>query len=254
MPRAVLLALSLLPTLLTPALSAPVPPPQAAGPTCPPAEAAGPPAPMPAVATAIRRGGHLGILVIGSAAVLGPRSGGNGFPVAMVKALTARLPRVSIHLTLRGHRRWSAGDMLPVLEKALAAGGFQLVVWQTGSVEAMHNLPPVEFSNALNEGASLVARAGADLVLVDMQFSRFLRANADLDPYESAMEQVAALPRVSLFHRFDLTHGWVENEGLDVERAAAPALASTAERVQACVGRALAGFVIQGASASHPDR
>ena len=52
--------------------------------------------------------------------------------------------------------------------------------------------------------------AGGDLVLIDPQFSRFLRANTDLDPYENVMQQVATMPGVALFRRFDLMRSWAD--------------------------------------------
>ena len=74
----------------------------------------------------------------------------------------------------------------------------------------MKGLPVDALSDTLAAGIERVAAAGSDLVLVDPQYSRFLRANADLEPYQRALEQAAAEPDVSLFRRFDLMHAWVE--------------------------------------------
>ena len=72
---------------------------------------------------------------------------------------------------------------------------------------------------ALQEGIDRARDAGADVVLVDPQFSRFLRANADLDPYEAALQQVSAMPGVVLFRRFDVMRSWAEDGEIDLERA-----------------------------------
>ncbi len=54
------------------------------------------------------------------------------------------------------------------------------------------NVPMGSFYQTLSDGAAAVTTAGADLVLVDPQYSRFLRANADVDSYAQALQQTAA--------------------------------------------------------------
>ena len=56
------------------------------------------------------------------------------------------------------------------------------MLWQTGTVEAVQGLRPDVLRGVLQDGADAAEDAHADLVLIDPQFSRFLRANADLEP------------------------------------------------------------------------
>ena len=67
-------------------------------------------------------------------------------------------------------------------------------------------------------GADVAEQAQADVVLVDPQYSRFLRANVDTSPYETVLEQMTGTPAVTLFHRYDLTQEWVNSGQLDLER------------------------------------
>ena len=67
-------------------------------------------------------------------------------------------------------------------------------------------------------GAEAVQAANADLVLIDPQFSRFLQTNSNLEPYEDAFQQVAAMQGVLLFRRFDLMRGWANDGQIDLER------------------------------------
>ena len=108
-----------------------------------------------------------------------------------------------------------ASEMLDVLRTELAAHHYQLVVWQTGTVEAVRNVPTGEFYQTLSDGAALVAASGADLMLVDPQYSRFLHANVDLTSYMQSLEQVGALPGVILFHRFSLMQDWATDGQID---------------------------------------
>jgi hypothetical protein len=201
------------------------------------------------VAAAIAAGGPVNILAIGSATTVGDQPGGDrntAFPFRMVAALQAALPKVTFTLTLRGGRGMTAEDMLPLLEAALTRQHYQLLVWQTGTVEAVRGLRPDGMVAALQEGIDRAQAAGADVVLIDPQFSRFLRANADIDPYEAALQQVSAMPGVVLFRRFDLMRSWVEDGTVDLEHATRGDRSRMMALLNTCVGETLARFVLNG--------
>src|SRR4051794_14359664 len=153
---------------------------------------------LTSVAARIAAGGPVDILAAGSATTVGSltttgehsASQGGAFPWHMVRALHAALPSVEFRLTVRGGRGMTAEQMLPLIDAALKQQRYPLVLWQTGTVEAVRGLQPDGMLDVLHAGAERVRDAGGDLVLVDPQFSRFLRANTDLDPYENVMQQV----------------------------------------------------------------
>jgi len=210
-----------------------------------------PDSPLPSVQAAIKAGGPVNILAIGSAATVGDQLGAGhhtAFPYRMVEALHAALPDVSFGLTLRGGRGMTAQDMLPLMKAALESRHYALVLWQTGTVEAVRGQDPDDLQSALQEGIDDALHAGADVVLVDSQFSRFLRANTNLDPYEMTMQDVAVMPGVVLFHRFDLMQSWVEDGGIDLESADRADRAKMMALLNACLGETLARFVLTGAN------
>jgi acyl-CoA thioesterase-1 len=100
----------------------------------------------------------------------------------------------------------------------------------------------------LQDGADPVAKAQADLVLIDTQFSRFLRANADVGPYETVLQGLTGNPDVTLFRRFDLTQLWVGNGQVDLERASREERDRTIALLNTCLGEALARYVLTGGS------
>ena len=165
----------------------------------------------------------------------------------MVRALHAALPSVEFRLTVRGGRGMTAEDMLPLIDAALKQQRYPLVLWQTGTVEAVRGLQPDGMLDVLHTGAERVRDAGGDLVLIDPQFSRFLRANTDLDPYENVMQQVATMPGVALFHRFDLMRAWANDGRIDLERAPKADRDKALEELNACLGKALARFALSAA-------
>jgi hypothetical protein len=163
-----------------------------------------------------------------------------GFPWQAAHALEAAVPGLHVNVTIIGRRGLSANGMLLLMRLELARKRYRLVLWQTGTVEAVDELSPEDFYQTLADGAAMVASAGADLVLIDPQYSRFLSANANMEPYLAAMQAAAALPGVGLFHRFDLMRAWVESGAIDLEHAPAAQRQATAIHLHTCLGHELA--------------
>ncbi len=232
-------------------------------------------APLPHVAAALQPGGTLNVLTVGSATVFSPSESlqpgtvtglalglGNGqrngelmpsdaaFPLQMAKDLQLLLPGVTVTMTVKGGRGMLAADMLDIIHAEFAAHKYQLVIWQTGTVEAVRNVPAGAFYQTLADGSAAIDEAGADLVLVNPQFSRFLHANTDLDAYGQTLQQIAAQPDVVLFHRFELMRYWSNEGQIDLERTAKAQRVKTVEALHACLGASLAQLV--KASAQRP--
>ncbi len=228
--------------------------------------------PFPRVAAMLKPDSTLSILTVGSATVFSPTESlqpgtvtglslglGNGprngdlmssdaaFPMQMAKDLEQAVPGLKVNVTVKGGRGMLASEMLDILRSELAAHHYQMVIWQTGTVEAVRNIPVGTFYQTLSDGSALIADAGADLVIVDPQFSRFLRANADLDPYAQTMQQISAQPGVVLFHRFDLMRYWSGEGQIDLERTPKSARLKTVELLHSCLGAILARMVLASA-------
>ena len=204
--------------------------------------------------------GNVNILALGSGSTVGDpgtsagpalaySTPGRSFPYRMIEALQAMRPKAHFELTVKGGRSLTAEAMLPMLREQLAAHHYDLVLWQTGTVEAVHGSRTDLLRGTLQDGADAAQAAGADLVLIDPQFSRFLRANADLSPYETVMQQITGNPDVSLFRRFDLTQNWVNNGQVDLERVDRDRRDNTVDLLNSCLGQALARYVIAGVTA-----
>jgi acyl-CoA thioesterase I len=217
-----------------------------------------PSAPLTRVAAALSKTGTVDILALGSGSTVGDNGGSNGpalvyrtqagsFPYRMLDALRAAKPAVRFNLTVAGGRSMTADQMLPILRHQLAAHHYDLVLWQTGTVEAVQGLRPDTLYGVLQDGADAVLDAHADLVLIDPQYSRFLRANADLNPYETVLVQMTASSIATLFHRFDLTQGWVNAGQVDLERVSHEMRDKTIASLNDCLGQALARYILTGA-------
>lgn len=223
-------------------------PPAFASPACvAPAELVAPGHPLPAAARGIASG-RLRVVIGGSASVLGPGTSGTAapWPQRLEALLRARYPGLAVDLVVQGARGLTAAEIgkLVVAEAAKAPGA--LVFWQTGTVEAARGLDRDQFVNAVIDGLDRLEATDADVVLVDLQFSRFLRANAQVDAYLDALRVVAAAHGVPLFRRYELMQGWADAEILDLERAPPPKRVAMTDRLNDCLAHALDKLVAAG--------
>jgi acyl-CoA thioesterase-1 len=217
-----------------------------------------PSAPLNRFAAAITAKKNVEILALGSGSTVGESGGSGGqkfhtpeqsFPYKMVEALRGMKPGVRFNLTVKGGRSMTAESMLPILRQELMDHHYDLVLWQTGTVEAVQGMRPDALRGVLQDGADAAEEAQADLVLIDPQYSRFLRANADLNPYETVLDQLTNSSAATLFHRFDLTQSWVDSGQVDLERVNPDQRDKAIALLNDCLGQALAKFVLAGAEA-----
>ena len=64
---------------------------------------------------------------------------------------------------------------------------------------------------------------------------------------QSVLQQVATMPGVALFHRFDLMRGWASDGRLDLERVRKPEREKAVTLLNTCLGNVLAAFMLSGA-------
>jgi acyl-CoA thioesterase I len=206
-------------------------------------------APLPAMVRAIGAG-RLRILVIGGVSVLGPGTSGPeaAWPARLQALLAARRPGVDFDVVVRGRRGINTAEAGALLAEEMARAPAQLVLWATGTISAVRGLEVDEMVEALNTRLEELKAAGADAVLIDPQFSRFLRANANVEPYLEALRLVAATHQVPLFRRWDLMRYWVETEQVDVERAPKPERVAATDRLNECLAQAMAALLRDGAA------
>ncbi|WP_206929648.1 SGNH/GDSL hydrolase family protein [Roseococcus thiosulfatophilus] len=194
--------------------------------------------------------GALRILVIGSASVVqaGTAEAATTWPSRLETALGRRYSEARINVLVRGSRGASVTDNLQRLKDALRQETPALVIWQAGTVELSRGMDPHEMTEVMREGLEAIRRAGADLIVMDQQYSRFLRANANVEPYREKLRLLAASAGAALFPRYDLMRHWVETGALDLERVARGDRAAALERLNGCLGEAVAQMVIRGLS------
>ena len=123
------------------------------------------------VKQAVEEHKRLTILVVGSGSSVMPGADGAGkaYPGRLEEVLRKRYPQVDVKVVAVAKSRQSAADMAQTLEKALLDRKPDLVIWQTGTVDAMRGVDPESFRISLDEGIDHIVDAGADVILMNMQ-------------------------------------------------------------------------------------
>ena len=202
--------------------------------------------PLPNVARAIAAK-KLTVLVVGAGSSVLPGSGGakKAYPARLQAALTEKLPGVAVTVTTDVKLRRTATQMVKALPADLAAAKPALLVWQTGTVDAMQGVDQDQFAQALDQGINIARSAGADVVLIDAQYSPRTESMIALASYTENMRWVAVQQEVPLFDRFNIMKLWSDLGTFDFY--AATKKLDMAERVHDCIGRLLSALVVEAA-------
>ena len=197
------------------------------------------------VADAVKASRALDILVIGSRSSTIVSSDSSAYPARLQAALKERLPQVSVNLTVDIQAKKTAEEAASSFAKLLQGKKPTLVIWQTGTVDAMRSVDPEDFRSAINEGVAALQNAGADVILINPQYSPRTETMISMPPYIDNMRAVAQERDIPLFDRFAIMHQWNDQGDFDLFSAAHGI--DLATRVHECLGRALSKFVIDAA-------
>jgi hypothetical protein len=203
--------------------------------------------PLPKVEAAAKAGQPLDILVIGSrSSTIGSSdTTGIAYPSRLQVALKDRLSQLTVNVSVEIQAKKTAEEVASGLVKLLEGKSPTLVIWQTGTVDAMRSIDPDDFRNAVDEGVVALQKAGADVILINPQYSPRTETMISVPPYLDKIRAVAQAHDIPMFDRFGIMHEW--NDQGDFDLFGAHHGLDMAKRVHDCLGRALANFVISAA-------
>jgi hypothetical protein len=192
----------------------------------------------------------MNILVMGagSSSLPGPNGIKNAYPERLRLALAAKLPGIDVKLTTDIKNRRTAADMVKALPAALANAKPALMIWQTATVDAMQAIDPEQFGQNLDKGIHIARSAGADVIFVNPQYSPRTESMIALGTYVENMRWVALQQEVTVFDRFNLMKTWADLGTFDLYSTTKKL--DMAERVHDCLGRLLAGLIIEAVKAT----
>ncbi len=208
--------------------------------------------PLRQVAAAID-GKRLTLAVVGSMSSTLPGQNGaaKAYPARLAEALRRQLPGVDVKVSTHTKARESAAEMATAMHQVLADDKPELVIWQTGTVDAMLGVDPDDFQSALEGGLDVLHAGKADTVLMNMQYSPRTDSMIALGSYLDAMRYAAMQHGVLLFDRLEVMKNWNET-GIFNLHADTKSI-DVAERVHDCIGRLLARLIVDGADLAKPS-
>jgi hypothetical protein len=139
----------------------------------------------------------------------------------------------------------TAEDLARGMEKMLVDEKPDLVIWQTGTLDAIRRIEPDDFRAALEEGVETLHKGGADVILMNMQYSPRTDIMVSLGPYADNMRVVAQQHEIPLFDRLAIMRNWSDTGAFDLYAAGKDNV--LAQRVHDCIARGIASMIIDGA-------
>jgi hypothetical protein len=200
---------------------------------------------LPKVAGAFKDGRALNILVVGSRSSTINASEVSAYPARLQAMLREKLPSATVNVSVELLVKKTAEEVASGFVKLLEGKKPTLVIWQTGTVDAMRSIDPDDFRRAVGEGVAALQTAGADVILMNLQYSPRTETMISAPPYLDNMRVVAQEHDIPLFDRFAIMRQW--NDQGDFDLFSTSHGIELAKRVHDCLGRALSKFVIDAA-------
>ncbi len=193
---------------------------------------------------------RLDIAVIGSGSsgLSGPDGARSAYPARLEAVLKQAMPGADIKVTAHVQSKETTATMVAGLDKILAEDKPTLVVWQAGTVDALDGVAPEDFRNSLDEGVEKIQAAGADVILMNMQYSPHTVSMLDVSTYADLMRAIAEQHGALLFDRLAIMQYW--NDAGTFDLYSATKKYDMARRVHDCIGWALASQIV---AAAHLD-
>jgi lysophospholipase L1-like esterase len=175
---------------------------------------------LPHVANKLAAGQPVVIIAFGSSSTQGYGSTSPEFtyPNRLAAQLHRQYPRADITVVNRGKGGEDAPEMMKRLQTEVIDMHPDLVIWQVGTNAVLRNLDPAETEKMVDDGVSRIQAAGADIVLVDPQYSPKVSERPEsAGRMVKALSRIAELRHVGIFPRFEVMRDWHEKQSIPVD-------------------------------------
>jgi len=206
--------------------------------------------PLRHAARRLAGGEPLTIVAIGSSSTAGAgaSSPAASYPSRLALELKERLPGHDITVLNRGVNGDETEDMLARFQTGVLAAHPDLVLWQVGTNSVLRDHPLKPHSALLHEGIAQLKEAGADVVLIDMQFAPRILAKAETQGMEDQITLAAKEESVDLFRRFAVMRHWHEVQHMPFDAFVSPDELHMNDWSYACVAKLLAAAIVEAAT------
>jgi acyl-CoA thioesterase I len=198
----------------------------------------------------LANGEPLTIVAIGSSSTsgAGASSPAMSYPSRLAVELKQRFPGREITVFNRGVSGQETQEMMARFATDVIPAHPDLVLWQVGTNSVLRDHPLRPHSVLLREGIAELKEAGADVVLIDMQFAPRVIAKPETHGMEDQIALAAKEQSVDLFRRFALMRYWHDVEHIPFETFVAPDGLHMNDWSYACVAKLLAAAIAEAAT------
>jgi lysophospholipase L1-like esterase len=175
---------------------------------------------LPRVARKLVAGQPLVIVAFGSSSTAGYGTSAPEFtyPNRLAAQLRRKYPTADITVVNRGRGGEDAPEMMKRLQTEVIDMKPDLVIWQVGTNAVIRDLDPDAMGQIVQDGVGRIQAAGADVVLVDLQYSpRVIEHPEGASKMVKLLGKIAQLRHVGVFPRFEVMRQWHENMAMPID-------------------------------------
>lgn len=165
-----------------------------------------------------------------------------GYADHVASAIRLAAPNLSVAVTVHAATGRTTQEMAGEIPALMTAVRPHLVVWQTGTVDAMRGVDLDGFSSALDSGIAAATAGKADLVLVNLAYvgPRMLRMPNDYVKYMLWSAQSGGAPLVD---RYGLMRAMADGGTVDLRTTTDEARRAVTQAVNRCLAAVIGRFV-----------
>jgi acyl-CoA thioesterase-1 len=209
---------------------------------------------LPNTARAIRRGGALVIVAIGSSSTqgVGASDQAHTYPARLAEALRQQWPRLTVTVVNKGVGGETAEQMLSRFTRDVLPYHPQLVIWQTGTNHALQNEDVQGYEKTIREGIARLKAVHTDVILMDPQYAPRVLGRPRHKAIVDTLGGVASDLKVALFRRFAVMRHWVTSGQYRMEDIISRDQLHMNDASYTCIARLLANSLASAAVAAPP--
>jgi acyl-CoA thioesterase I len=190
----------------------------------------------------------LRVLAIGSSSTQGVGASAPAFSYpARLAADLATLWGIKAEVRNAGVGGEKASTTLLRLKAALGVGGTDLVLWQVGTNDAVDGADDARFRTTLVDGVAAAQAAHVPIILIDPQYFPSIKNTARYESYVAMIGDAGATRHAPVFSRYAMMKAWEQKSAVELNGMLSPDGFHMSDHGYACLARALAGSIEQGA-------
>jgi acyl-CoA thioesterase I len=206
--------------------------------------------PLGRTARRLASGLPLTIVAIGSSSTAGAGASSPAatYPSRLAVELQQRFPGHAITVLNRGVNGDETDQMMARFETGVFAEHPQLILWQVGTNSVLRDRPLEAHSLQLHEGVDELKATGADVIMIDPQYTPRVVEKPETLGMVDQIAVVAKEKNVGLFRRFAIMRDWHDVQHQSFDAFTSPDGLHMNDWSYACVAKLLAAAIADAAS------